>query len=66
MAEPVRLAGGNLVAGHMYVPPDSISIHPELNVFKFTISPRALSVDYPEWDLIRELGRSCLVLMSVE
>ena len=55
-AEPVGL----------YVPPDSISMHPELNVFQFTISPRALSVDYPEWDLFRELVRSRLVLMSVE
>ena len=48
----------------LYVPPDSISIHPELNVF--AISPRALSADYPEWDLICELVRSRLVLMSVE
>ena len=48
--------------------PGSSSMHLELDVSQFTFSPKALSADYPQWDLIREVGRSRLtiVLMSLE
>ena len=57
---------GTFTSPSPYMPPDSISIHPELNVFDHFFTESTECVEYLQWDLICDLGRPHLLLMSVE